>query len=141
MNHHNIFVIYIGGVKRFGRPFAFRYLWSHVTLASRFGETMQKLIASRLPEIAALCRRHHVRRLAVFGSATRNDFDPERSDVDLRVEFGPIQIEEYADNYFDLRESLVTLFGREVDLVSAREIRNPYLREEIERTQETLYAA
>ena len=40
--------------------------------------------------LAALCRRHGVARLDVFGSAARGlDFDPERSDVDLLVEFAP----------------------------------------------------
>jgi uncharacterized protein len=102
---------------------------------------MQELIASRREEIAALCRKYHVRRLTVFGSAIREDFDPMRSDVDLRVEFETLAPEEYAANYFALREAFVNLFNRKVDLLSVREIRNPYLREEIEATQETLYAA
>jgi predicted nucleotidyltransferase len=102
---------------------------------------MQPFIAEKREEIAALCRKHHVKRLAVFGSAVRDDFDPEHSDVDLRVEFAPLEAVLYADNYFALRGALVQALQREVDLISASIIRNPYLRREIETTQELLYAA
>jgi hypothetical protein len=44
-------------------------------------------IASHREELRALCRRFHVRRLDLFGSAARGDFDPEHSDVDFIVEF------------------------------------------------------
>lgn len=51
---------------------------------------MLKLIEARRTEIADLCRRFHVRRLEVFGSAARGtDFDPARSDVDLLVTYDP----------------------------------------------------
>ena len=102
---------------------------------------MLELIASRRDQLEELSRRYHVRRMALFGSALRDDFDVERSDIDLRVEFEPMAAEAYADNYFGLRAALVELFGREVDLLSSPSIRNPYFRQEIERTQETLYAA
>jgi len=44
---------------------------------------MQPFIAEKREEIAALCRQHHVRRLSVFGSAARDDFDPATSDIDV----------------------------------------------------------
>ncbi|WP_213805645.1 hypothetical protein [Granulicella sp. dw_53] len=47
---------------------------------------------------------------------------------------------QYADNYFSLREALVSLFHREVDLISAKTIRNPYFRKELEATQVAVYA-
>jgi predicted nucleotidyltransferase len=43
---------------------------------------MQPIVANKLPEVAELCRRFHVRRLELFGSAATADFDPERSDID-----------------------------------------------------------
>jgi predicted nucleotidyltransferase len=92
-------------------------------------------------QIAELCRRHRVRRLALFGSAVREDFDPERSDLDFLVEFEPLAPGTYAHTYFDLLEALQRLFGRPVDLVEAGAVRNPYIRQEIETWQETLYAA
>jgi predicted nucleotidyltransferase len=98
-------------------------------------------ITNKKDELAALCRKHHVRHLAVFGSAIRDDFDPARSDIDFRVEFAEVPIEQYATNYFGLLSALEGLFARTVDLLSARTIENKYLRREIESTQETLYAA
>ena len=51
---------------------------------------MLQLIEMRRRDIAELCGRFHVNRLAVFGSATRGaDFDPVRSDVDLLVTYEP----------------------------------------------------
>jgi predicted nucleotidyltransferase len=92
-------------------------------------------------ELRELCRRYHVRRLDVFGSATRGDFDPARSDLDFLVEFQPLQPGPYVDAFFGLKEGLEQLFGRSVDLVSAGSIRNPYFRQSVERTKALLYAA
>ncbi len=102
---------------------------------------MQPQIDQKREELAELCRRHRVRRLALFGSATREDFDPERSDLDFLVQFEPLAPGTYADTYFGLLESLQQLFGRQVDLVEAGSVRNPYIRREIDAQQETLYAA
>jgi uncharacterized protein len=98
-------------------------------------------IASHREELRDLCRRFHVRRLDVFGSAARGDFDPARSDIDFLVEFQPLQPGAYVDAYFGLKEGLEQLFGRPVDLVSAASIRNPYFRQGVERTKAPLYAA
>jgi predicted nucleotidyltransferase len=76
------------------------------------------LITEHRSEIAALCRRFGVRRLAVFGSAGRNrDFDPRRSDIDFVVAF------ERADaaslnEFLALRDALSASLGRPVDLVA-----------------------
>ncbi len=102
---------------------------------------MVKAIAERRAEIADICRRHRVRRLELFGSATDERFDLERSDVDLLVEFQPLADGEHADAYFGLRESLESLFARPVDLVMLRAVRNPYFLQAIEPTRTLLYAA
>ncbi len=102
---------------------------------------MQPFIEAKREQIVELCRAHHVRRLSVFGSVVRDDFDPERSDVDVRVEFDKSRILSYSGNYFELLDGLTALFDRKVDLLSAQEIRNPYLRREIEENQVMLYAA
>ena len=102
---------------------------------------MQPIVANRKAELAALCRRFHVRRLDVFGSAVTETFDPARSDVDFLVEFereGPISPFEA---YFGLKEALEALFARPVDLVVASAVRNPYLRKSIEQSREPVYAA
>jgi predicted nucleotidyltransferase len=91
---------------------------------------MLPLIEQHRPEIAALCRRFGVRRLAVFGSAARGtDFDPARSDVDLLVEFEPSAGYDLA-TFIDLKEALEKVLGRSVDLVDrgAVETSRNYIR-------------
>ena len=102
---------------------------------------MQDFILAKREEIAELCRRHHVRRLSIFGSAARDDFDSARSDVDLLVQFEALPPGGCADAYFGLRESLEDLLGRDVDLVALSAVRNPYMKADIERTRTLLYAA
>jgi uncharacterized protein len=102
---------------------------------------MVSSIAEHRADIAELCRRHHVSRLELFGSAAGNEFDPHRSDLDFLVEFEPLADGEHADAYFGLRESLESLLSRPVDLVMTRAIRNPYFLEAIKPTRTLLYAA
>ena len=66
------------------------------------------------------------RRLDLFGSAVREDFDPARSDLDFVVVFNYLAPAAYADAFFSLKEGLERLFVRSVDLVVERSIRNPY---------------
>jgi uncharacterized protein len=69
-------------------------------------------------ELAALCRRHHIRRLAFFGSVLRKDFGPE-SDVDVLVEFDPSKPVGF--RIFRVEEDLSRLFGgRKIDIVNPR---------------------
>jgi len=90
-------------------------------------------------EVRALCRKYGVRRLLLFGSAVRDDFDETTSDVDLLVEFDD-DLRERFDAYFGLKEGLEALFGRPVDLVSATPLRNPYFAEAVVSSGQELYA-
>ncbi len=74
---------------------------------------MRNEIAIPADQIAALCRRHHIRRLALFGSVLRPDFSPD-SDVDVLVEFEPGHTPGLA--FFAIQSELSTLLGRDVDL-------------------------
>ena len=91
--------------------------------------------------LSALCRRFHVRRLDLFGSAVTTRFDPRRSDLDFLVEFEDFPEGDYADAYFGLREALVELFGREVDLLTEPSLDNPYLRRQVEAQRRQLFPA
>jgi predicted nucleotidyltransferase len=91
--------------------------------------------------IAELCARYGVARLFVFGSALRDDYRPGVSDVDLLVEFGPMEPHGLADAYFDLLDELRALLGVEVDLVMTGAVKNPYIARAIEREKQLLYAA
>ncbi|MGI8477753.1 MAG: nucleotidyltransferase family protein [Thermomicrobiales bacterium] len=89
-------------------------------------------------EIAEFCRRHHIRWLAVFGSAVRDDFRPE-SDVDVLVEFEPDRTPGLA--FFRLPEELSPLFGgRAVDLGTKRSL-NRWLRDDVLKNLDVLYDA
>ena len=104
-------------------------------------EAMHALIEQHREAIAEVCRRHAVRRLEVFGSAARaSDFDPERSDVDLLVEFEATPGRPSLRRFFALRDELAGLLGRSVDLVMAGSLTNPFVRAEIERSRESVYA-
>lgn len=92
--------------------------------------------------LASLCRQFGVRRLEVFGSAARqHDFDPERSDVDLIVEFESGAARKSWANYFDLKTGLEALFGRPVDLIEQGALHNPYILASVGRDRRPLYGA
>ena len=74
---------------------------------------MASKIAIDRDAIAVFCRRHHVRRLALFGSVLRNDFAPG-SDVDVLAEFESGYVPGLA--FFDMERELSELLGRKVDL-------------------------
>jgi len=99
-------------------------------------------IASHREALEELCRRFHVRRLDLFGSAASDGFDPARSDLDFLVEFDPTAPEALSfDVYFGLKESLEAPFGRSVDLVEPGAIRNPYFKASVERSREPVFEA
>ncbi len=102
---------------------------------------MIRLIQENREALERLCVRHRIARLELFGSAAEGDFDPQSSDLDFLVEFLPLKPGEHADAYFALLESLQALFGRPVDLVMARAIKNPYFLQSVNRTRKVLYAA
>lgn len=94
---------------------------------------MHPSIATVLPEIRTLCRQHGVKRLELFGSAARNDFDPARSDVDLLLEWDSGAAGSLPGRWWALEEGLRRLLGRKVDLVTAGAIRNRRLHDAIRR--------
>ncbi len=89
-------------------------------------------------QIAEFCRRHHIRRLAVFGSALRPDFD-EDSDIDILVEFEPHQ----SPGLFGIarmeRELSTLLGGRKVDLRTPEDL-SRYFRQRVLQEAEVQYA-
>jgi predicted nucleotidyltransferase len=102
---------------------------------------MIALVRDRLPELAALCRRYNVRRLALFGSAASGPFAPERSDLDFLVEFATLRPIRRAECYFGLLQDMEQLFGRPIDLVDVAAVRNPYFAQAVAASQEPIYEA
>lgn len=98
------------------------------------------LFSNHTASIQLLCEKHHVKKLVVFGSAVTGKLH-SASDIDLLVEFGEVNLMEYADNYFELKEELERIFNREVDLLEMQALKNPYLIRSIQENQMLLYAA
>jgi predicted nucleotidyltransferase len=107
----------------------------------KFSEAMTDILERHRQELIELCRAYRVRRLDVFGSATRRDFDPASSDVDLLVQFEDMPHADRADAYLGFLTGAEALLQRRVDLVEAGAVRNPYLRRGIEESRELVYAA
>lgn len=101
---------------------------------------MNPLVEQKLPELERACRRRHVRRMELFGSAAGGSFDPAHSDLDFLVTFEDLGAGEYAEAYFGLLEDLEGLFERPVDLVAETAFRNPYFRQTVDATRTLVYA-
>jgi len=102
---------------------------------------MNPLLDQKRNEVADLCRRSGARKLDAFGSVTRADFDPLRSDLDFLVEFDNVLPAAYAQAYFELKEGLEALFGRPVDLLTPSSLANPYFRRRVTAERQTVYAS
>ncbi len=102
---------------------------------------MIRVLESKRDQITDVCARHGVARLHVFGSALRDDFSVEESDIDLLVEFSSMEPYARVDAYFGMRAELTKLLKVRVDLVMVGAIKNPYIARDIERTKQVLYAA
>lgn len=91
-----------------------------------------------LKDISRLCREHKVRKLYAFGSVLTDRFS-EKSDIDLIVDFEPIDLLQYADNYYDLKFSLEDILHRSIDLLEEKAIKNPYFQEAVNDKRQLVY--
>lgn len=74
----------------------------------------------------------------MFGSILTDGFN-ENSGVDLLVDFDSKNIDDYVSNYFSLRDSLMTLFNRNVDLIEEKGLKNKFFIQNINRTKQVIY--
>ncbi|MGO4188954.1 nucleotidyltransferase family protein [Pseudarthrobacter sp. TAF60_1] len=93
-----------------------------------------------LKAIARACETYGVRRLRIFGSVLSDSFDTQTSDVDFLIDFLPGR-GGYFHDYFKLKSELERILGREVDLVDAGAVRNPYFAKSAFGSAEEVYAA
>lgn len=89
-------------------------------------------------EIKRLCENHKVKSLYAFGSVLTDRFNSE-SDIDLIVDFSTINVEDYADNYFDFKFSLQDLLNRPIDLLEEKAIKNPYFKKSVNQQRQLIY--
>jgi predicted nucleotidyltransferase len=97
-----------------------------------------RLIQEHINEIIALCDKHNISELYVFGSVLTDSFTKD-SDIDFLVRFGEVDLFEYFDNYMEFKESLESLFDRTVDLVEMQTLKNPILKRSIDNKKTLLY--
>ena len=98
------------------------------------------ILQEKLPTILALCQKHKVKELWVFGSILREDFS-HTSDIDFLYEMDDERItdEESYDCFWGFYDALIALFDRKIDLVWYYGIKNPYFKEEVDGTKVLIY--
>jgi len=96
------------------------------------------IIDKHIDSLINLCKQHKVKELYLFGSILTTRFNKD-SDIDMLVQFDHVDILEYADNYFDFKEKLEKLLGREIDLLENQAIRNPIFRKILDRDKKIVY--
>ncbi len=96
------------------------------------------LVERNIGKLKKLCDKYNVSRLYVFGSVINKKFRKD-SDIDFLVTFDAIELNEYADNYFDFKFSLEDLFNRKIDLLEEKAIKNPFLKQSIDSSKELIY--
>lgn len=99
---------------------------------------LKDLIARDRDGFKRLCETHEVASLHAFGSSVRDTFGSE-SDVDLVVDLKTRDPLRFGELMLDLWDKLETFFGRKVDLLTLRSVKNPVMRSEIERTKVLVY--
>ena len=95
-------------------------------------------LLSHTKDISKLCEIHKVKSLYAFGSVLTDKFDAN-SDIDLIVEFSNVSLEDYADNYFDLKFSLEEILKRPIDLLEEKAINNPYFKQAVNQKRQLVY--
>ncbi len=89
-------------------------------------------------DIIRLCETHKVKSLYAFGSLLTGNFNIN-SDIDFIVDFDSIKLEDYADNYFDLKFSLQDIFKRPIDLLEEKALKNPYFKKSVNKQRQLVY--
>ena len=117
-----------------------RILFGNITKCSIFAAYTRTYmdINQYISTINPLCEQHKVSKLFAFGSVLTNRFNDE-SDIDLVVDFKDIDLRDYVDNYFSLKDALSDAFGRKIDLLEDEAIRNPVLRRNIDNSKLLIY--
>lgn len=96
------------------------------------------LIDQHKNAIEKLCATHKVKRLYAFGSVLTGNFKPN-SDIDFIVDFEPLDMRHYADNYFNFKFALEDTLHRSVDLLEEKAIKNPYFKTAVEAQRQLIY--
>lgn len=97
-----------------------------------------KEISDHIEQIGKLCYTHDVKSLFAFGSVISGKLRTD-SDIDLIVDIDSKDPVEYSDNYFALKFQLENILNRQIDLMEARALKNPFLKKQIDKTKVLVY--
>lgn len=100
---------------------------------SSVNEHPREVLARHRLEVTALCRGFGVTHVWIVGSAARGDFDLDRSDLDLMLEWAPESDLGSLDRHLGFQAAIERLVGRTVDLIDRLAIENPYLLRYLDR--------
>lgn len=89
-------------------------------------------------DIKRLCALYNVKTLYAFGSVVYDQLT-DKSDVDFIVDFEAIDLNNYADNYFNLKFSLQHILKRSIDLIEEKAIKNPYFKQAVNNQRKLVY--
>ncbi len=89
-------------------------------------------------QVQRLCKNYKVKTLYSFGSVNTTKFS-NKSDIDLMVDFETSDPIEYTENYFSLKFELEKMLERSIDLLESKALKNPFLRENIEKSKVLIY--
>lgn len=93
---------------------------------------------SNINQIKDICNTYNVKNLYVFGSVLTAKFD-NHSDIDFAVDFKTTDILQYADNYFNFKNSLQKTLKKEIDLIEIQAIKNPFFKQSLDSTKLLIY--
>jgi len=96
------------------------------------------ILEKHINDIKNLCITHKVSQLYAFGSILNENFN-NNSDIDLVVDFQPIDVSLYVDNYYDFKFALQEILNRPVDLLEEKAIKNPYFKQTINKRRRLIY--
>lgn len=85
------------------------------------------IVDKNINRLNKLCKKYKVSTLYVFGSVVTKEFSVE-SDIDFIVSFDDVDLQNYADNYYDLKFSLEDLFNRKIDLLEEQAIKKSFFQ-------------
>ncbi len=97
-----------------------------------------KEIKQHIEEIKQACIVNKVKSLFAFGSVIQDNLKPD-SDIDLLVEIDDSDPISYSDCYFNFKFALEKLFKRQIDLLERKALKNPILKDHIEKTMVPVY--
>ena len=90
-------------------------------------------------KLISLCNKYKVNRMFIFGSAVKGNFNSTSSDIDLIVEIEDMPPAEKGELLMRLWTDLENLFSRKIDMLTTSNVKNPFLRREIENSKFLIY--